>query len=134
MNQLQFVAATIPMIVGVIIVMELFFLFQVKQNIYAVKNTALKAVAVLSTSKISDHWKEKILPTYATKIMASTLRISYILGLLVVSFGIVYGLLGILVFESMPEGFEQLLRFDMQCIVMGVSVIYGALRNRLGHG
>ncbi len=132
MNQLQFVFGTIPMVVGAIVVMELFFFFQVKQIVYAVKSTALKAAAVISASKISDHWKEKILPSYAAKIMASTFRISYVLGFLVVSFGIVYGCLGMFVFESLPEGFEQLLRLDMQCIVLSVSMIYGVLRNRLG--
>lgn len=134
MAQIQFVIAAIPMVAGVIIVMELFFYFQVSQYVHALKATALKAFAVVSTSKISDHWKEKILPCYAAQIMAATLKISYCFGLLVISFGIVYGLIGLLVFESLPEGLENLYRLDMQIIVMGISVIYGLFRNRLKYG
>ncbi len=134
MVQGEFVISAIPVLAGVIIVMEMFFYFQVRDNVYALQRMAIKAAAVLAASKISDHWKEKVLPGYAARILNSTLKISYILGLLVISFGIVYGLIGMLVFESLPEGLERLLRLDMQCIVFGFSITYGILRNRVGHG
>jgi len=134
MAKIQFFIAAIPMVTSVIIVMELFFHFQVSQYVHALKGIGLKAFAVLSTSRISDHWKEKILPCYAVKILSGTIKISYCIGLLVISFGIVYGLIGLLVFESLPEGLENLYRLDMQIIVMGISVIYGLFRNRLKYG
>ncbi|MDT7040984.1 hypothetical protein [Candidatus Nitronereus thalassa] len=134
MPKIQSIFAAIPMVIGAVIVTELFFYVQVNHYVQAVKGTALKAFAVLSTSKISDHWKEKILPYYAAKILAATIKVFYCLGLLVVSFCVVYGLIGLVVFESLPEGLENLYRLDMQIIVIAISMIYGLFRIRLTYG
>jgi len=134
MQKEEFVAVMIPMIIGVISAVELFFYLPIRQYIFDLKGTAVKAIAVCSTSKISDHWKEKILPRYAAKILGSTLRMSFSLGVLVLTFGGMYGLTGVAFFENVREGFEELFLIETQLFLIGISIVYGGVRNRLRHG
>ena len=131
-NQVDFTVTSISMILGVIIAMELFFYIRINQYVHTMKGTALKAVAILSTSKISDHWKEKILPHYAVKIMVSSLKMANGLVLLLLSFCMVYGF-GIACIGRFPEGFQRLSMLDMQAMVVGISLIYGLVRRKLNH-
>ena len=45
-----------------------------------------KARRVVMSDRISDHWKERILPAYSTKIIELCLRMLLILGLMMSSF------------------------------------------------
>lgn len=128
------VGTIFPMIVGSIITIEMFFYLKVGRYLLDLKGTAMKAMTVLSAAKISDHWKEKTLPCYAVKILSSSLKISFCLGALLATFTGVYGLMGVVLFHDINEGFQDLIVMKTQFFLITVSIIYGGIRSRLRHG
>ena len=51
-----------------------------------------RILSVLRSDRISDHWKERVLPRYASQMMGATLRIGGILVAAFVAIGCVMGL------------------------------------------
>ena len=134
MDQPGYLIPLIPMVLGVVFAMELFCYFEVPQRLNFLRQVVFKAISVLSTSKISDHWKEKILPCYAVRIMTSSLRIFYHLGFLVIAFLLIYGIVGMFIFEDLFEGIRRILRIDTQLTLLLIGLTYGVLRKRLSYG
>ena len=124
----------LAMVPGVVIVIELFFKLPIIQCVHTLRKTTTKAFAVISSSGISDHWKEKAVPCYARKMMITSLGITLYLAVLLLTFGIIYSLVGILVFDNLHDLMEQLFRLEMQVIVIAIGLLYGVLRKRLSHG
>ncbi|MFT4517931.1 MAG: hypothetical protein ACI9JM_000308 [Halioglobus sp.] len=58
-----------------IIAVELFLRLPVLSPIKKLINTSQKATKVLSSSHISDHWKEKVLQRYSFEMAKASLRI-----------------------------------------------------------
>lgn len=60
------------------------------RNLKTVVATSKKAAAVISSKKISDHWKEKSLPSYSLKIMTSSVMMLFILLLIILCIYAIY--------------------------------------------
>ena len=68
-----------------ILSVEVFIQFNFLSALDAIVKVAKKVVYIVPNQNISDHWKEKIIPAYALKIMKFSLQILLIL-LLILSF------------------------------------------------
>lgn len=124
----EYVAATV---LSVVAVGELFIRLPLVEEIRKLKSTIGKSFKVVSSSRISDHWKEKATQRYSRTILTSTCLLSIYLLMLPVTFCIIYGLSSLLVFESMEVAIAQLLQIKVQFIVVVLSIVYVFLRKSL---
>ena len=70
-------------------VVEVFLLFKAVKRIQLCLVIFFKVVRTFRSPKISDHWKEKVLPMYAWQLFLSA---SFILVILIVTFIPVFGI------------------------------------------
>ena len=74
------------LIVACILSIELFLSLKFMSYVSSINRSANKALRVIFASKISDHWKEKVLPTYAFILLKNSLLILGILFLIILVF------------------------------------------------
>lgn len=67
--------------IGVLLSAELFLRLPIARSLNVLKGTAHKAIRTVSSSRVSDHWKEAVLPHYAFQIFKNSL-VSFVLLLL----------------------------------------------------
>jgi hypothetical protein len=68
---------------------ELFIRLNFLSHLNSMLKVTKKVTYVISQNKISDHWKEKVIPAYALKIMKYSLQILLILLLIISLFFII---------------------------------------------
>ena len=68
---------------------EFFIRLNFLSNLNSILTVAKKVPYVISQNDISDHWKEKIIPAYALRIMKYSLQILLILSLIISIFLII---------------------------------------------
>ena len=71
-----------------ILSVEVFIRFNFSSILNSILKVTKKIIHVIPQNKISDHWKEKVIPKYASLIMNYSLKILFIL-LIIFSFFIV---------------------------------------------
>jgi hypothetical protein len=107
-------------IVAAVLASEAFLRLPLIDRIKTVSATAQKAMRVLKSSRISDHWKERILPAYALRIGLGSVTF---FGLLLA--GLLPVLLAGLIF---PGGLalwaEELMRPLVIAVLCAVSLAY----------
>ena len=64
------------LIVGALACFELFFRLPIAKDVRVLIASANKAMAVIQSPMISDHWKERVLPRYSQRILFRSLRVS----------------------------------------------------------
>lgn len=67
--------------IGVLLSAELFLRLPLARSLNVLKLTAQKAMRTVSSPRVSDHWKEAVLPHYAFQIFKNSL-LSFLLLLL----------------------------------------------------
>jgi len=67
---------------------ELVIRLKLISNVYSIVKILTKVSHIIISSKISDHWKEKIVPVYAYIIFKNSLSILGILFLIIIMFSI----------------------------------------------
>lgn len=72
-----------------ILSVELFIRLNFLSHLNSMLKVTKKVTYVISQNKISDHWKEKVIPAYALKIMKYSLQILLILLLIISLFFII---------------------------------------------
>ncbi|WP_186441633.1 sulfotransferase [Desulfamplus magnetovallimortis] len=97
---------------------------------------------VLSSSKISDHWKEKVLPRYAGSIFTSSLFLMLFLILILFSFAVVYTLIftfinGHSLFPfvngELSIAIKSIALWSTQIYAFAFGIIYAVARGRLSY-
>jgi hypothetical protein len=125
------VIATVPSVVAAV---ELFIRLPIGTEICKLRSTMSKSIKVVSSSRISDHWKEKATQRYSLSIMTSSwLLFLYVVALFVV-FCVIYALAGLFLFESVQQAISQLMQIKIQFVVIGIGVLYAFLRKSLFNG
>ncbi len=61
------------LLIGTILVVECFFRLPLAANLARLRGVVGKIVHTMRSSKISDHWKERVLPAYAGKLFSSSI-------------------------------------------------------------
>ena len=62
---------------------EIFYFFNFSKRVISILSFSKKVTSVITSNKISDHWKEKVIPVYALRIMKYSLQILLILLLII---------------------------------------------------
>jgi hypothetical protein len=65
---------------------EILFRLKFISHVYNISRNAVKAIQIITSSRISDHWKEKTVPIYALIILKKSLVILGILFLIIIIF------------------------------------------------
>lgn len=113
--------------IGIIVSTELFLRLPLGRSLYVLKETGHKAIYSISSSKISDHWKEIVLPRYALRIFTTSLCMFMFIVLALIPFGI-------MLFISERNGFTVMdLAVSVEGIVFStvVCLVYIAARRKL---
>ena len=79
---------------GCVISIEIFLNLNFLNHLNKIISITRKVLLVMSNKEISDHWKEKVIPTYALQLMKHSLTVLLILLMIIAVF------LGISLFES----------------------------------
>lgn len=69
----------LALILVCILSVEIFIRLNFLLHIDSILKVTKKVTYIILQKKISDHWKEKVIPIYALKIMTSSLQIFFIL-------------------------------------------------------
>ena len=102
---------------------EIFLRTKVLQQVVVITGTAKKAVSVMSSSKISDHWKENVLPRYSLKILrASFIMLAVFVAMIALFLGVSQWVSGFLSFTLSAMGIV---------LAIVLSVAYVKLRSTL---
>ena len=95
-----------------ILSVEIFIRFRFVDQLKLILKVTKKVTHVILQKNISDHWKEKVIPVYAFKIMKFSLKIFFIL-ILVVSLFLIFDIF-----------FNSLLIFTFSLIGILESIIF----------
>ena len=115
---------------------ELFFLLPFTDRVLRLTRDLKKSAAVIRSSRISDHWKQKALPRYSRNILLSSMVLALFIGILFPAFLVAYGLLGLLFIGDVRDVFLTFNTLEAQFIVLVSGVVYGIVRNKISksHG
>ena len=96
-----------------ILSVEIFVRFKFPSHLGSILRVANRVTYIIPKSNISDHWKEKVIPIYALRIMKYSLQILLILLLIMTLFFIV------------DFFFNDFLAFTLSFIGMIESMVFG---------
>lgn len=113
--------------VSVILVVEVALRSPLIGHVHALLDRSGRALRLIGNAKISDHWKERILPSYALSMLrASVLILLWLAGLAFLFFACLY--LGAQGFDSEFNGILSLQRADYVLSGLVVATVYCAAR------
>ena len=123
--------ATVP---GVVVFVELFRLMPVTRCLKKLAEDSGKALAIVRSPNISDHWKEKALPAYSGKILLSSLLFSLYISILALAFFAVFLLIGMVIFRDISE--VVALSYSISTLVTALvsGTLYALVRGRPSAG
>jgi hypothetical protein len=99
-------------------------------KIESLSTNARKSIAVIGSSKISDHWKEVVLLRYARDMLAYALLVAFMLTGLI--FLVLLPMIAAdLLLQPTPSMLEVLSSLEGIAVVTIVSVVYAILRRQL---
>jgi len=113
-------------VVGALLSAELFQRLRIPARVRRVTIAARKAARTVRSNRVSDHWKERVLPVLARQIISESL--AFFALLLCAVAPIV--LLGVFVEGGIAAWLQQLLRPVMLAVLVVVSIAYIAVRQK----
>jgi hypothetical protein len=114
---------------AVVAFVELFLRTGALQRAGELAAQARKAVAVVGSGRISDHWKERVLKRYSRSIMLETLRVTLLLAVSLAGAAAAYLLAGLALLGADRLG-PTAYSWEAQLAALVVGVAYGWLRKR----
>jgi len=118
------------LILAAVLASELLLRLPLPETIRRANGAARKSARLLQSRRISDHWKEKMLPAYAMTIAANSLLFFALLCVVVLPV--------VLIGFSDPGGMGGWLAALVQpvniAVLCAVSILYVILRSRLRRG
>lgn len=88
------------------------------------ERTVRQSLRVVASRRISQHWKERVVPAYALSVLAASLRLALIMALLAGVFVMLFTLVYLPFVEGPSAAFHRLLRWQPQAMVMGIGLGY----------
>lgn len=123
--------AALALVPGVIVFVELFFRLPVVRQAQSIRINAAKALKVILSSRISDHWKEKSIPVYAVRILLSSLLGAFYLAVTCLVSGAIFGLAGFVLLKNMPALMDFFLSIRVQVGLVVIGMLYVWLRRKI---
>lgn len=124
----------VPIAVSTIAATELFLYFPFSKQFRKLSVNAIKALKVLRTSRISDHWKEIAVPHYASVIFLVSGRLFSYLGALGIVFFSTYSLMVYVIFGNFADGFAKASQLRVGGMTVLCSLLYVLIRKRWANG
>ena len=91
----------------------------------ATYRTSLKAMRIIRSNTISDHWKERVMPIYSAQMLIGSLKLGAsliaILSIFVIGFTLIQGFAG----PGFEAGISRLIFIETQIVTLLVSVVLG---------
>lgn len=109
---------------------HIFFWLPFLSASHAIQRNSRKSIHLMTSSAISDHWKEKILPVYAASIAANSLILGGLLILVAAAYGAVLYATGKL-WNTHFDFFASLQRVDYAVYAIVIATLYLFARKRL---
>jgi len=97
----------------------------ISNEVNTLYRTSMKAVRIIRTSNISDHWKERVIPIYSVRILLGSLKLAISLIAILLIFGIGFTLVQGFAGPGFEDGMYRLARIDTQIITLLVGVAFG---------
>lgn len=116
---------------GVITFIELLLRLPLRKRVSELAAASNKAIHVIRSPSISDHWKEKAVPRYARQTMALSISLTFYLIVLFMVFSVVFCLMGLVFLGSLREVLE--LTYNPVTLVLTVflGTFYALLRKKI---
>ena len=116
---------------GVVVFVELFRVLPMMDNLNHLKMSTQKVMGVVRSSKVSDHWKEKILPHYAGVILAASLLNVLYIAIMAAGFALAFCLVGMWFLGGLAKAAALLLEPSVQIIAAILGAAYAVARVKL---
>jgi hypothetical protein len=113
-----------------ILTVELILLFPILKSVVSLAEVSQKSLGVLSSKRISDHWKEKALKYYARDMARYSLTTAFWLALLFVGVAVSAYLLDMLMGKS-NSVIEFAMTLEGMFLATLVALIYFYIRKRI---
>lgn len=101
----------------------------VMQQAHGLSQVARKSVATISSKRISDHWKERILPAYSGRMARCSILFFVLLCLAVAPVALV----GLAATGGLAQWLELLMTPTAIVLLCGISLAYIYLRIKIMH-
>ncbi|KAA9132661.1 sulfotransferase [Marinihelvus fidelis] len=111
---------------------ELFLRWPFIARIEAVNRVSHRVLDTVRSERISDHWKEQVLPRYAGRILLASLQLAGLLVLWLAAVSAVYVLVAAAISRDWAFATESLASGRVQLLLVGLGVGWGFIRSRIG--
>jgi hypothetical protein len=118
------------LVVSAILASEIFMRLPVMDQVAVIVGTARRSAATVRSRRISDHWKEIVLPAYSVRMAGRSLYCSLLLCVVALPVGLV----GVAAPGGMAHWFELLMRPFAIAIMCACSILYILVRTRTARG
>lgn len=118
------------MLLACMAVVELFLRLPFLGQIETVNRGAMRALSVVRSPRISDHWKEKVLPSYAGEILRASLALGGLIIALGVSFVLIYLPLARMATGDWESAWLSLGSVRIQLCLLIIGVVWAVIRTR----
>jgi hypothetical protein len=118
------------LIVSAILASEILLRLPLMEQVNAVVDISRRSVATVRSRRISDHWKEKVLPAYSLRMGGRSIFFFLLMCLVLLP----VMLAGLLVEGGLVHWFELLLQPFAIAILCGTSILYILVRARFARG
>lgn len=113
-----------------IVAVELFLFFPILKSIASLAAVSQKSLRVVSSKRISDHWKEKVLKYYARDMARYSLATAFWLALLLLFVAVCAFLLDMLMDEGASIA-EYAMSVEGMVLATFFAITYAYMRKRL---
>jgi hypothetical protein len=118
------------LVVSAILASEIFMRLPLMHQVTVIVGTARRSAATVRSRRISDHWKEAILPAYSVRMAGRSFYFLLLLCLAVLP----VALAGLAAPGGMAHWFELLMRPFAIGIMCACSILYILVRTRAARG
>jgi len=113
-------------VIGALLSAELFLRLRITSRVRRVTIASRKAARTVRSHRVSDHWKERVLPVFARQIIVGSLAF---LALLLCAVAPII-LLGVFIEGGIAVWLQQLLRPGMVAVLVVVSISHIVIRQK----
>ncbi len=130
MNQL--LIDTTGSIAGLIFALIILRRLSLPTTLSSMIHTIRRSLSVIASPRISDHWKERAVPAYATRLLKHSLVMTLGIALVVVSFSAGFIIVLALIEGNIEPASRRLLHWQPQLVTVILAIVYATVTARRG--
>lgn len=126
----DFLIDAIPAVVATMAAFVVFVRLPLGESFAAVRKNMVKSFKVIGSSRISDHWKERVIPLYSRKVLLDSSRLAGCMLICAAAYAAGFIITG-LPFNGDPiVTARRMLEWEPQLMAIGVGVAIALFRRR----